>query len=341
MKGRLTYLADSSIQELSWFAPPAHADHHESNARVIQPVDRIGPYEIRGLLGHGGMGDVYRAHDPRLGRELALKLLSRRSGDDTALERFVREARAASALNHPNVVTIYEISDCDAGRYIAMELVDGGTLRSLMAERPASELLVRIGAQVARALAVAHEAGIVHRDIKPENIMVRADGLVKVLDFGIARLVSNNDAGFATRTGLVVGTLRYMSPEQACAESVTTASDLFSLGVVLHEMATGQHPFAPSDAPASDVAIVSRMLTAEAPAASAVNPTVPAEIDSLIRRLLDKDAKRRPAAREVETALAELGGAPRNTLSPSVTRGGHHTVGRERERQALRQALAE
>src|SRR5687768_3080618 len=166
---------------------------------MLEPGVQLGPYEVTEPLGKGGMGEVYLARDHRLGRELALKLLPRQATDDVAaVERFVREARAASALNHPNVVTIYEIGDAEVGRYIAMELVCGETLRALAGGAPRStDEVARLGAQIARALAVAHAAGIVHRDVKPENVMVRPDGYVKVLDFGIARLVST-DAGRTT-----------------------------------------------------------------------------------------------------------------------------------------------
>src|SRR5688572_23315065 len=202
---------------------------------MLSPGQQLGPYEIRGLLGKGGMGEVYLARDPRLSRDLALKVLPTHAIDDAAaVERFTREARTASALNHPNVVTIYEIGEADSGRFIAMELVEGQTLRALIDRRPSIEELARIGSQTARALSVAHAAGIVHRDVKPENVMVRRDGYVKVLDFGLARLFTAHDGrstaavGGTTRVGTAVGTLRYMSPEQACAEPVGSATDVFS-----------------------------------------------------------------------------------------------------------------
>ena len=304
---------------------------------------QIGPYEIREPLGKGGMGEVYLARDHRLGRELALKLLPRQAADDAAaVERFVREARAASALNHPNVVTIYEIGEAEPGRFIAMELVRGETLRALAAAPQPAEALARLGAQVARALAVAHAAGIVHRDVKPENVMVRPDGYVKVLDFGIARLVAARDGrttaadAAPTVTGCAVGTLRYMSPEQACGEAVTGATDVFSLGLVLHELATGRHPFAA----ASDVAMVSAIITAPAPSPSESNPALPSEFDALLAWMLEKDAARRPTAAEVEGALAELARVPPCAApAPRSAAPARHTVGRERERRTLRQTL--
>ncbi|HET9685089.1 MAG TPA: serine/threonine-protein kinase, partial [Gemmatimonadaceae bacterium] len=313
---------------------------------MLQPGTHVGPYEVRDLLGQGGMGEVYRAHDARLGRELALKLLpSHVEAEDAAVERFVREARAASALNHPNVITIYEIGETDAGRFIAMELVHGTTLRAL--EAPAApDQLMRVGAQIARALSVAHAAGIVHRDIKPENVLVRPDGFVKVLDFGIARLVSSADARATvdgqplTQLGLAVGTLRYMSPEQACAEPVTGATDVFSLGLVLHELATGQHPFAAAGL--SDVALLSAILSQDAPAVTALNPALPAELDALVARMLDKDPARRPSAAEVECALNDLAAQPTSGSAPAAPTpraARRHAVGRETEWRALHELL--
>jgi hypothetical protein len=313
---------------------------------MVQPGTQIGPYEIREPLGKGGMGGGVRRARPPPRRELALKLLPRQSADDaSALERFVREARTASALNHPNVVTIYEIGEAEAGRYIAMELVHGETLRALSGVAPRSvDELARLGAQMARALAVAHAAGIVHRDVKPENVMVRPDGYVKVLDFGIARLVAAREGRLTaaeaapTVVGRAIGTLRYMSPEQACGEAVTAATDVFSLGVVLHELATGTHPFA---AP-SEVATVSAILTAPAPRPSASNPALPAEFDALVARMLDKDPARRPPAAEVEIALVEMAHSPTVAVpTRRIAVPERHTVGRERERQTLRQALDE
>src|SRR5215831_6105788 len=156
---------------------------------MLSAGQRLGPYEIRDFIGRGGMGDVYRARDTRLGRDLAVKVLPAHAVEDAlAVERFMREARTASALNHPNVVTIYEIGESERVRFIAMELVEGETLRTLVGRSPTPERVAVIGTQAARALKVAHAAGIVHRDIKPENVMLRQDGYIKVLDFGLARL---------------------------------------------------------------------------------------------------------------------------------------------------------
>src|SRR6478672_9677352 len=264
---------------------------------AIEAGSSIDRYEVMSLLSTGGMGEVYRARDPLLERELVLKVLPRRTQiQNDPLERFVREARAASALNHPNIITIYAIGESDGCHFIAMELVKGKTLRQLARDGVTAKVVGQVGSQAARALAVAHEAGIVHRDIKPENIMVRDDGYVKVLDFGIAQLsrTEENDRGSddsrLTRPGMVVGTMRYMSPEQATADPISPASDMFSLGLVLYELATGRHPFEAS----SDMAVLSAIILREAPLPSRLNPRIPREFDSLIERMLKKSPAARP-----------------------------------------------
>jgi serine/threonine protein kinase len=218
---------------------------------------RAGAYDVLSLIGRGGMGEVYEAYDTRLGRRVALKLLRPAlTGNPDAVRRFEQEARAASSLNHPNIVTIYEIGDMDGRRFLAMELVEGRALAALAGRSVDPGAIARIGAQLARALTVAHAAGIVHRDIKPENIMVRADGYVKLLDFGVARLVSEPAAARCppdrpTEAGTILGTPRYMAPEQALGGTATSAGDVFSLGVVLFELASGVHPFEAAGAHAS------------------------------------------------------------------------------------------
>ncbi len=211
---------------------------------------RLGGYEIRGRLGAGGMGEVYRALDTRLERDVALKILPEAFASDPGrVRRFEREARAASALNHPNIVTVYEVGSADSLWYIAMELVEGKTLREALAAGmfPLNRLL-DIAYQIASGLARAHEAGIVHRDLKPENVMVSGDGLVKILDFGLAkRMPFEGDAGSAAETatqeGSVVGTVGYMSPEQAAGKPLDFRSDQFSFGSTLYEMAAGKRAF--------------------------------------------------------------------------------------------------
>jgi hypothetical protein len=288
------------------------------------------------------MGEVYRARDPLLERELVLKVLPQRAQFQAdALERFVREARAASALNHPNIVTIYAIGEADNCHFIAMELVKGKTLRQLGKERATARVVAQIGSQAARALAVAHEAGIVHRDIKPENIMVRDDGYVKVLDFGLAQLAHTDGPGGTnesrlTRPGMVVGTMRYMSPEQATADEITPASDIFSLGIVLHELATGRHPFEAS----SDMAVLSSIILRDAPAPSRTNPRLPREFDAIIGRMLAKNPLSRPTAIEVATVLAGIAepSSATTTFTGVPSRG--EIVGRELEKAALRDDFA-
>src|SRR6185436_5412733 len=240
----------------------------------------IGHYKIESLIGIGGMGEVYLARDERLGRKVALKLLPERlTANETQLSRFKTEARAASALNHPNILTVYEIGAEGNRQFIAAEFIEGMTLRaSLACGRMNSKAALEIAVQVASALAAAHEAGVVHRDIKPENIMLRPDGYAKVLDFGIAKLTEQTPgsghyevgttAVLQTQPGLVLGTGHYMSPEQARGQTVDARSDIWSLGVVLYEMVGGSPPFrgeTPSDCIAS-------ILTAEPPPLSGVLP---------------------------------------------------------------------
>jgi serine/threonine protein kinase len=213
----------------------------------------IGTFEVIAPLGAGGMGEVYRARDSRLGREVAIKVLpAERLSDPTRRARFVQEAKAASALNHPHIVTIYEIASADGIDFIVMELVRGQTLDGLIPNRGmrVAEAL-RIAIPMADALAAAHAKGIVHRDLKPGNVMVAADGTVKVVDFGLAKLMqdgangSHDDTTLEARlshSGAALGTPAYMSPEQASGAAVDARSDIFSLGVVLYEMVTGRRP---------------------------------------------------------------------------------------------------
>jgi eukaryotic-like serine/threonine-protein kinase len=268
----------------------------------------LGAYHVTALLDVGGMGEVYCAEDSRLGREVVLKLLPAQfTTDADRVRRFEQEARAASALNHPNIITVYEFGETEAGRYIAMEMVRGQTLRALIGQSLGDQLAA-LGRQTAEALAVAHAAGITHRDIKPENIMVRDDGYVKVLDFGLARLAPPSEEGPAARAaritnpGMMLGTVAYMSPEQAQGEKVTTASDIFSLGVVLYELAAGRHPFHASTMLATLQAIVS--LTPPAPAQ--LNSEIPAAFDTLIMQMLAKEPALRPTAQTAAQALATM-----------------------------------
>ncbi len=262
---------------------------------------RLGHYEVLGPLGAGGMGEVYRARDARLSRSVALKVLPGEiSADRSRLERFEKEARAASSLNHPNIVTIYDIGTADSVAYIAMELVEGKTLRELLVPGPiALRRLLSLSAQIADGLAKAHAAGIVHRDLKPENLMVTKDGLVKILDFGLAKLVptgfespEGSDLATVTRgtePGTVLGTVGYMSPEQASGHPVDFRSDQFSLGAILYEMAAGKRAFDRATA----IQTLSAIIQDDPEPLSASAPKMPASLVWITERCLSKDPEER------------------------------------------------
>jgi eukaryotic-like serine/threonine-protein kinase len=264
---------------------------------------RLGPYEILAPIGAGGMGEVYRARDTRLGRDVAVKVLpSSVSSDPDRLKRFEKEARAASSLNHPNIVTIHDIGESGATSFIAMEIVDGQTLRDLMAEGGLStKRLLPIVAQVADGLAKAHAAGIVHRDLKPENVMVTKDGLVKILDFGLAKLTQPEDASGATQAptvsggtaaGIVMGTVGYMSPEQAMGKPLDFRSDQFAFGSILYEMATGRRAFARDSVPETLAAVIRD----EPEPIGNLSPLSPAPLRWIVERCLAKNPDGRYAA---------------------------------------------
>jgi serine/threonine protein kinase len=281
---------------------------------TLSPNARIGPYEVIAVLGAGGMGEVYRARDPRLSRDVAIKVLPAEvAGDPGRLKRFEKEARLVSALNHPNIVTVYEIGSSDSLSYIAMELVEGNTLRELLVGGPLSiKKLLAISTQIADGLAKAHDAGIVHRDLKPENVMVTKDGLVKILDFGLAKLTfaaAGSDEGSqlptqtGTSPGMVVGTVSYMSPEQASGESVDFRSDQFSFGSVLYEMATGKRAFRGKTA----VDTLASILNGEPEPVATVNPRVPTPLRWIVERCLEKEPEARYAStRDLTRDLGRL-----------------------------------
>ena len=293
---------------------------------------RLGPYKVLAPLGAGGMGEVYRARDTRLDREVAIKVLPAEvSTDPERLRRFAKEARAASSLSHPNIVTIHDVGSEGGFSYIAMERVEGSNLRDLLIGGPMPlKRLFQIAPQIAEGLAKAHEAGIVHRDLKPENLMVTRDGHVKILDFGLAKLTSRgSDSGegsavptkTGTRPGMVLGTVGYMSPEQASGDEVGFRSDQFSFGSILYEMATGKRAFQGK----TDVDTLSAILNQEPEPMAGVNPQAPAPLRWIVERCHAKEPNDRYGTTR---DLARDLGAIRDHLSeaagisgPSVARG--------------------
>src|SRR6266404_4878935 len=261
----------------------------------------LGHYQVLSLLGTGGMGDVYHAEDIRLKRKVAVKLLpAELTANGDRLRRFEQEAQAASALNHPNIITIHEIGKVDGLNFIVTEFIAGETLRGRMAkERMDLPAVLDVAIQAASALAAAHAVGIVHRDLKPENIMLRPDGLIKVLDFGLAKLIEpptatvNSEAATVarvdTKMGTVMGTAQYMSPEQARGLKVDARTDIFSLGVVLYEMLAGRPPFTGE----STADIISVVLQKEPQPLSTLAPDTPAELQSIISKALRKNKDER------------------------------------------------
>ncbi|HUL73601.1 MAG TPA: protein kinase [Vicinamibacterales bacterium] len=268
---------------------------------------RISHYHVLRRLGHGGMGEIYLAEDSRLGRRVALKLLPPQlQADAPARARFVAEARAAAAIDHPYVCKVYDASDEDGVAFIAMEFIEGTSLEERLAQGalPPPEA-VRLASEIAEALAKAHERGVIHRDLKPSNVMLATDGHVKVVDFGIAKRISTPDdvtAGGVTREGVTLGTPRYMSPEQVRGLPLDPRSDLFSLGLILYEMIAGAHPFARDHPVDAAIAIV----TEPTPSLPATTP-VPTALHELLARLLSKaPATRERSAAEVAAALRDL-----------------------------------
>jgi serine/threonine protein kinase/TolB-like protein/Tfp pilus assembly protein PilF len=269
---------------------------------AIPSHTRLGRYEVHSQIGVGGMGEVYLARDTQLDRSVALKILPADVGsDDMRMRRFILEAKAASGLNHPNILTIYEIGQKGSTHFIATEYIEGDTLRHhLLSARPRLSEVLDIGTQIASALSAAHKAAIVHRDIKPENIMIRRDGLVKVLDFGLAKLTAHEPATvdtqaptktlFETKPGIVVGTAIYMSPEQARGVTVDTRTDIFSLGVVLYEMVAGCLPFEGS----TSSEVLAMLLSEKEPQPLArYSREVPAELERIVSKALRKNRDER------------------------------------------------
>jgi serine/threonine protein kinase len=297
---------DSALADQLQRLLDGHADsliHVRPRLEHLEPGAVLGPFVITGLIGEGGMGQVYRARDERLGRDVAVKVLPPYLADDPARRvRMEREARAMGMLNHPNIVTVHDVGDHHGSLFIVSELLEGGTLRERAAAganpdgRLAARAAVEIVAWVGDALGAAHARGIVHRDIKPENVFLTSDGRIKVLDFGIAKLL-DGEAGTGTATGTVVGTLAYMAPEQLRGEPVGAQTDVYACGVVLYELLSGARPFAGRSQPA----LIAAILHEEPPPLAGVAP----ELSALVARCLDK----RPEARFADGS--QLAGALR------------------------------
>ncbi|HEY6572975.1 MAG TPA: protein kinase, partial [Candidatus Eisenbacteria bacterium] len=251
----------------------------------------IGRFKVLERLGVGGMGEVYLAEDPVLGRRLAVKVLPEEfTHDHDRRERLLNEARAASALNHPNIVVVHDAGETDGRLWIAMERIEGETLRTWATPRKTPAQILKVIRQAVAALAVAHDAGLVHRDLKPDNIMIRSDGILKILDFGLARSVSPEvGARTATMPGTIMGTAPYMSPEQVLGQPAGPASDLFSIGTILYELLTGRHPFRAGSA----VETMHQILHESPDLPSTLNPALTPDFDFVIGKVLSKDQTRR------------------------------------------------
>lgn len=334
--------------------PPEQTVSDQNESPTLRPGSRFGHYEILAALGAGGMGEVYRARDTRLGRDLAIKVLSRKLSDSKLdVKRFEREAGSASALNHPNIVTIFETGQFDSTYYIAMELVEGELLRETLRAGPIPlQTIIRIATQIADGMAKAHTAGVVHRDLKPENLMVSRDGFVKIMDFGLAKVISSDTNALLdvetvgvsqTNPGAVLGTLPYMSPEQANGLPLDFRSDQFSFGALLYEMVTGKRAF-PQQSPAQ---ILAAILRDQPAAAASLNPQAPAPLCWIIERCLAKNPKDRydsthDLARDLAAMRDRLPEAPSRQSTPRLnTLPSQATafIGREREVTAVKELL--
>src|SRR5688500_7230294 len=274
----------------------------EIKIKKLEAGKRFGYYEIINQIGVGGMGEVYLARDKKLDREVAIKILNEEFNEDQShLQRFVSEAKAASALNHPNILTIYEFGEAEDARFIVSEYIEGKTLREIIRESKLTlPQILDISIQITGALSAAHKAHLVHRDIKPENIMIRPDGYVKVLDFGLAKLVEQKNKSILsleeptvrqnlTAKGVIVGTVNYMSPEQAKGERVDERTDIFSLGVLVYEMLAGKPPFDGGNA----IETMGSILNKEPVPLSRLTPEVPHEVKRIINKALRKDREQR------------------------------------------------
>ena len=299
----------------------------------VQPGQVIQHYRILEKIGQGGMGEVYKAEDQKLGRIVALKLLPAGAQEEqTAKRRLLQEARAASALNHPHIVTIHSVEESDGSIFIVMEYVEGETLKSIIERDPLEpSRLIDIGSQIADALSAAHNVGLIHRDIKPSNILVTPGGQAKILDFGLAKITQVSDKPVSgeqtmsrlTKTGMIIGTVAYMSPEQTRGEALDARTDIFSLGCVLYEAATGKVPFSGP----SILSVLHEIATVDPPAPSSVAIRAPQQFDSIIRKALAKDKDHRySSAAELAAALRSLTFANRYQIIRELGRGGMGVV---------------
>lgn len=292
--------------------------------RAISIKTRLGPYEITNFLGAGGMGEVYRAIDTRLNRKVAIKVLPEQFANDRErLRRFEQEAHAVAALNHPNILALYDIGVQDGMPYVVSELLEGGTLRQQFASAPLSvRKSVDYGVQIARGLSSAHAQGIVHRDLKPENIFITEQSHIKILDFGLAKFLSTkietSTVAGVTSAGMVVGTPGYMSPEQVRGESVNQVTDIFSFGAVLYEMLSGQRAFKRD----SNIETMNAILKEDPPDISALQPKIPQSICQIVQRCLEKNPHERfHSAHDLAFALETASGGPSSaptTISPET-----------------------
>jgi eukaryotic-like serine/threonine-protein kinase len=317
----------------------------------LAPGTKIGEYEIKSLLGSGGMGEVYRASDSRLGRDVAIKVLPQLfSADRVRLKRFEQEARAAAALSHPNILGVFQMGACEGAPYLVSELLEGETLRERIKRGPlALDQAVDYAIQVAHGLSAAHEKGIVHRDLKPENLFVTQDGRIKILDFGLAKLTqmpAASELGISatgTEPGLVMGTVGYMSPEQVRGQVTDNRTDIFAFGAILYEMLTGKRAFhkaTPADT-------ISAVLNEDPPSLSNVDPAIPSSLAQLVGRCLEK--KREQRFQSVSELLPVLDGlshklrflqpdvntSPATAVPPSIGKAGSKAGGRAKGRRLV------
>src|SRR5271154_4631529 len=292
---------------------------------ALTPGTKLGPYEIKSQVGAGGMGEVYRARDTRLGRDVALKILPESfSRDSDRLRRFEQETQAVAALNHPNIVAIYDVGHFDSAPFLVSELLEGENLRAVINRGPIPQRkVVEYAAQVANGLAAAHDKGIVHRDLKPENLFVCRDGRVKILDFGLAKLAGKGgEPDGATMTsshtaaGVVMGTASYMAPEQVRGEVVDPRTDIFAFGAVLYEMLSGKRAFRGATVPETMTAV----LKEDPPDLVDTGLSVSPALDRIVRRCLEKNREQRfQSAKDLSFALASLSGADSSAAAKVVT----------------------